>query len=59
MLVLTRKPGEIVKIGNDIEVMVVRTSGKQVKLGIKAPSEIIITREELCHKDQSSQEKQD
>ena len=59
MLVLTRKPGEIVKIGNDIEVMVVRTSGRQVKLGIKAPSEIIITREELCHQTQDNQKEQD
>ena len=47
MLVLTRKEGEKVKIGNDITVSVVKIRGQQVKLGIQAPTQVKVFREEI------------
>ncbi|WP_409252008.1 carbon storage regulator CsrA [Bacillus sp. SCS-153A] len=47
MLVLTRKTGEAIKIGNDIEVTVVSVKGDQIKLGINAPKNIEIHRKEV------------
>ena len=48
MLVLTRKPGEAIVIGQDIEVRVLSVGrGGQVRLGIAAPDEVLILREEL------------
>ena len=47
MLVLSRKVDERVIIGDDIEVMVVGMEGDQVKLGIDAPREIPIHRQEV------------
>lgn len=47
MLVLTRKVGESVKIGNDIELKVLSIDGEQIKLGIDAPREIAIHRKEV------------
>ncbi|MFB1098030.1 MULTISPECIES: carbon storage regulator CsrA [Bacillaceae] len=47
MLVLTRKVGESVKIGDDIEIKVLSIDGEQIKLGIDAPREIAIHRKEV------------
>lgn len=47
MLVLSRKAGESVLIGHEIEVTVVRISGKQVRLKIEAPRTVPVLREEL------------
>ena len=47
MLILTRKVGEIIHIGDDIVVIVKSVSGKTVRLGVVAPSEVPIYREEL------------
>lgn len=47
MLILTRKPGEKIIIGSDIEIQVIAIKGKQIHLGIKAPKEMHILREEL------------
>ncbi|OES46052.1 carbon storage regulator CsrA [Domibacillus iocasae] len=47
MLVLTRKPGESLMIGDEIEITVVAVSGDQVKLGINAPKHIDIHRKEI------------
>jgi carbon storage regulator len=47
MLVLTRKTGEGIQIGNDIVVSVVWTSGQRVRLAIDAPRNVSIRREEL------------
>ena len=46
-LVLTRRKGESIFIGDDIEVTVVCVNGKQVKIAIKAPREVNIVRDEL------------
>jgi carbon storage regulator len=47
MLVLTRKPNESIMIGDDVEVSVVEVRGEQVKLGIKAPKNIMVHRKEI------------
>ena len=47
MLVLTRKAGESIIIGDDIEITVIETKGDQIKLGIKAPKEVDIHRKEI------------
>jgi carbon storage regulator len=46
MLVVTRKVGEVVLIGEDIRVMVVEVRGKQVRLGITAPPSLAVKRED-------------
>lgn len=47
MLVLSRKVGERIWIGEDIAVTVVRITGGGVRLGIEAPAELPVVREEL------------
>ena len=47
MLVLTRKVGQKLVIGDDITIVVNRISGNRVSLGIEAPAEVPIIREEL------------
>jgi carbon storage regulator len=47
MLVLTRKVGERILIGDNIVLTVVRVQGDKVRLGIEAPPQIAIQREEL------------
>ena len=47
MLVLTRKLGETIVIGDNIVIKVVDIHGKQIRLGIEAPTEISIFRGEI------------
>lgn len=47
MLVLSRKHGEKIVIGDQIEVLVVEIQGDRVKLGIAAPPEVPVHREEV------------
>lgn len=47
MLILTRRVGESLIIGQDIEVAVLSIKGNQVRIGIKAPKEISVLRQEL------------
>src|SRR6476659_6949507 len=47
MLTLTRSVGETIRIGDDIEVHVVEVRGGTVRLGFKAPREVVIHREEV------------
>ena len=47
MLVLTRRLGEAITIGEEVRVVIVDIDGNQVKLGIEAPRQIEIYREEL------------
>ena len=47
MLVLTRKLGESITIGDDIRITVMAVKGNQVKIGIEAPTETKIYREEI------------
>ncbi len=50
MLVLTRKLGEVIKIGDQVKVVVVSIDGNSVKLGIEAPKEVPVHREEVYEK---------
>jgi carbon storage regulator len=47
MLVLSRKESERIRLGESIVVTVVRVSGDKVRLGIEAPSDVLVLREEL------------
>ena len=47
MLVLSRKKGETIKIGDDIEITIVATANDQVKIGIQAPKNVEILRKEV------------
>ena len=47
MLVLSRKESERIRLGNSIVVTIVRVSGDKVRLGIEAPPDILVLREEL------------
>jgi carbon storage regulator len=47
MLVLSRKKGESIMIGDQIELVIVSIEGDQVKLGIKAPQQVEIFRKEV------------
>lgn len=54
MLVLTRKLGESIAIDDHIKIMVVQIKGKQVRLGIQAPKETKIHRQEVYESIQAS-----
>ena len=47
MLILTRRPGESVKIGDEVTVTVLGISGNQLRLGFSAPRHIAVHREEI------------
>jgi carbon storage regulator len=50
MLILTRRIGESVKIGDDVTVTVLGEKGLQVRIGIDAPKDVPIHREEIVEK---------
>jgi carbon storage regulator len=54
MLVLNRKIGERILIGDDIVVTVVKVQGKQVRIGIEAPLSVSIRRQELLPQQESA-----
>jgi carbon storage regulator len=47
MLILTRRVGETVVIGDDVDVTVLGIKGRQVRLGVKAPKEVAVHRKEI------------
>lgn len=47
MLILTRRVGETVMIGNDVTVTVLGVKGNQVRIGINAPKDVAVHREEI------------
>ena len=47
MLILTRKSGETIRIGDDVAVSVIEIRGNQVRLGISAPRDVMVHREEV------------
>ena len=49
MLILTRRIGESIAIGNDIVITLVAVSGNQVRLGIDAPRAVRVLRQEIHH----------
>lgn len=57
MLILTRKLGESVTIGDDIKITILGVRGRQVRLGIIAPQKVTIHREEIYFKIQEENKK--
>ena len=55
MLVLSRRLGETLIIGDDIKITVLGISGNQVRLGIAAPKEVTVHREEVYRRIQEEQ----
>lgn len=56
MLILTRKIGETIAIGDQIKVQIVDIKGKNVRIGIKAPLETPVHREEIFQRIQEANE---
>ena len=54
MLILTRRAGEAILIGNDIKITVTAINGNQVRIGIDAPREVKVLREELVWRDKEA-----
>jgi carbon storage regulator len=50
MLILTRRAGETLRIGDDVEVTVMAVNGAQVRIGIKAPRDVVVDREEIAER---------
>lgn len=50
MLILTRRSGESLRIGQDVEITVLGIKGGQVRLGVKAPREVAVHREEIFNR---------
>jgi carbon storage regulator len=50
MLILTRRVGETVMIGDEVTVTVLRVKGNQVRLGVNAPKSVSVQREEIFHR---------
>jgi len=47
MLVLTRRTGETLNIGNDVTVTIIEVRGQQVRVGIDAPKDVAVDRSEI------------
>ena len=55
MLILSRKSGERIVIGSDIEIVVMDTRGDRVRIGIEAPQEVPVHRKEVHERIQQQQ----
>jgi carbon storage regulator len=47
MLILTRRPLEVIRIAGNIRVVVLSRSGDQIRIGIEAPDDVVVDREEV------------
>ena len=57
MLILTRRVGETVVIGDDVTVTVLGVKGNQVRLGVNAPKQVAVHREEIYERIQREQDR--
>lgn len=58
MLILTRKTGESLLVGDDVEITVLNVRGSQVKLGVNAPKDIAVHRQEIYQKIKDTESQQ-
>ena len=58
MLILTRKVGESLLIGDDLSITILNVRGNQVKIGVKAPKEISVHREEIYQRIKQAEDKE-
>ncbi|MBS0613587.1 MAG: carbon storage regulator CsrA [Proteobacteria bacterium] len=56
MLILTRKSGETIRIGDSIAVTVLEIKGNQIRLGIAAPRDVAVDREEVAMRKKAEQD---
>ncbi len=56
MLILSRRIGEAMKIGEDIEIVVLGVRGNQVRLGVKAPKDVAVHRNEIFERIQKEKQ---
>ena len=59
MLILTRRVGEAVRIGNDIKISVLNVRKNQVRIGFEAPGDSPVFREEIWEKKQNEENPND
>lgn len=59
MLILTRRAGEAVMIGSDVTITVLGVKGNQVRIGINAPKDVAVHREEIFDRIQSEKSAKD
>jgi carbon storage regulator len=55
VLILTRRVGEAIKIGDDVTITVLRIKGNQIRIGVDAPKALAVRREELDLRDAASE----
>ena len=58
MLILTRKTGESLLVGDDVDITVLSVRGSQVKLGVNAPKDIAVHRQEIYQKIKDTESQQ-
>lgn len=57
MLILTRRVGETLMVGDDVTVTILEVKGNQVRIGVNAPKDIAVHREEIYDRIQQEQQK--